>query len=171
MRRRSASREKDRPIENMQDHLAIIQLRSVCRIEDKSAIAGLLAGLPPTDCHLCNEVPAGASSRERIKSHIKEHTTERVLRRLPKLGHASLLHGRRTLRESGPFSWAPAAVHDLPVETAGDLEDGSIRDLTLSADDMGGVTGDWCYRGLSAEECQGGQSRPSKDLIRLRCRA
>ncbi|RMJ20135.1 hypothetical protein CDV36_000235 [Fusarium kuroshium] len=155
MRRRSASRGWDRPIDNMRDLLAIIQPRSVCRIEDKTTIAGLLADLAPmTDCDDCSSVPTNDASRAVIKDHIKHHTTERVLKRLPRLGHASLLHGKPTLRESGAFSWAPAAIYDMPVETAGELEDSARTDFLMSVDADGGVTGSWHYRGVSAEECR-----------------
>ncbi|RYP37608.1 hypothetical protein DL768_010851 [Monosporascus sp. mg162] len=140
----------------MRDLLAIIQPRSVCRIEDKTTIAGLLADLPPTDCQHCNEVPTDASSKHRAKEHLKKLTTKRVLRRLPKLAHASLLHGKPTLCDSGLFSWVFAAVYDMPVEMAGDLEDSALGSLSLSVDSMGGVTGSWHYWGLSAEGCEAG---------------
>jgi hypothetical protein len=160
LRRRSSISEEERPIANMRDLLAIILPRSVCRIDDKTTISGLLAHLPPIACDDCNAQPNDKESCDRTKAHITKHTTERILTHLPRVGHASLLHGKPTLNPEGPFSWAPAAVYDMPVESAGDLEDGALRTLFLSIDAEGGVSGSWWYRGISAKEIETGVLRP-----------
>ncbi|EFX06528.1 het domain containing protein [Grosmannia clavigera kw1407] len=166
MRRQTASRPENRPIASMRDLLAVLRPRSVCRIDDKMTIAGLLADLPPeTGCSECkNLVTAEGEAREHLQEHIKRHTSERILVHLPTISHASLLHGKSTIRESGPFSWAAMAIYDMPVGTSGDLDDANQKSsLSLTIDNLGGATGSWLYRGLSEDDCAEGAITPIRD--------
>jgi len=81
----------------------------------------------------------------------------------PNVRSCELWQKTMVIRDSGPFLWACAAVCDMPVETAGNLEAGALSVLLLSIDADGGITGSWYYRGLSDEECNAGRITPKPD--------
>jgi len=147
----SIIRRLRRPVEDTRDLLTILRPRETCKREDRTTIAGLLANLKPDDCPECLE-PRTEKTIARIKKHIDRHTTRRVLTTLGKVGIASMMHGKASMCESGPFCWAPEEVHEMPVDSAGDLQPGVLGDGLISVDQDGRARGDWDYRGLSPED-------------------
>ncbi|MCJ1242597.1 hypothetical protein MMC14_010606 [Varicellaria rhodocarpa] len=142
------------PIESVRDLLSILQPRSTSWPDDRTTIAGLLARLPPATCPQCNEIPM-PDTRARIKEHIREHTTRLVLIHTPKICHVSLMHGKPTLSDSGPFSWAPRTLDDMPVESGGDLESDASNPHILTVTQDGSIIGGWYYRFLTRADVQG----------------
>ncbi|KAK6538568.1 hypothetical protein TWF694_010147 [Orbilia ellipsospora] len=154
----SIIRRLRRPVESTSDMLSIIRPRVTCKREDRTTIAGLLAGLEPTDCPECLEIPSDSTS-DRIRAHRDEHTSRRVFTKLRKIGYASLMHGRKTISESGPWCWAPREVHDIPVESMGVDIDAEGFNLHLPADMLdiskdGALLGNWRLYLVSEEDAK-----------------
>jgi hypothetical protein len=139
-----------RRIGSVRDMLTIMQPRITCNVDDRTAIFGLFANLKPSCCKRCNRVP-DEFTRDRIKRHIRRHTTRRVLRKMKQIEHASLIHGKAPMFNSGHFSWAPEAVYEMPVEVGGDPKEGSPSE-PLTVDRNGCVVGGWYYRALTQDD-------------------
>ncbi|KAK0670960.1 hypothetical protein QBC41DRAFT_316489 [Cercophora samala] len=122
-----------RPIDNVGDLLAALSTRSTSWVRDRTIISALLAQVP--DCDLA----AGESI-----------IATQVLGHLGQIPHNCLFHGKPTMRDSGPWSWCPATLHDMPVDTAPDLGDSGDDSLKIKGD--GSVEGKWRCRKLDADD-------------------
>jgi hypothetical protein len=147
----SIIRRLHHPVGNTRDLLTILRPRATCRLEDRTTISGLLANLEPPNCPQCDEIPNDYTFK-RINEHIKRHTTRMVLTKLGKVGCTSLIHGLKPMNDSGPFCWTPEAVHDMPVNSGGDLQVSIFGDGMLSVDRDGRAVGSWMYRGLTHDD-------------------
>jgi hypothetical protein len=142
-------------VENVRDMLSILRPRATCRVKDRTTIAGLLADLDPPTCTECTNPPFEddpEAKKQAFNKHVEMHTTRRVLTTLGKVGCASLIHDKEPMENSGPFSWTPSAVHDMPVNSGGDLQPGIFGDGMLDVDQYGRVMGSWHYRGLTRDD-------------------
>ncbi|KAF3912479.1 hypothetical protein ABW20_dc0104952 [Dactylellina cionopaga] len=147
-----------RQVKSTTDMLSILRPRETCKRQDRTIIAGLLAGLEPPDCLECLETPTPETSIK-IKAHIDEHTSRRIIIKYGRLGRASFIHGKETISESGPWSWAPREIHDIPVESeGGDIKVEDFRfgymidDLEVYED--GTISGSMDCRRLREEDAQ-----------------
>jgi hypothetical protein len=118
--------------------MAILKPRNTSWERDRMIIAALLCGLDDL----------GYNVRQ-------DEITKRVIDRVYRLNPSSVLHGQVTIVESRGWSWCPASLYDLPVESIGDLYDASAGALgfqELIVDVNGVLVGSWHYRALEKEE-------------------
>ncbi|KAK6544446.1 hypothetical protein TWF694_001141 [Orbilia ellipsospora] len=154
----SIIRRLRRPVKTTSDMLSILVPRETCRREDRTTIAGLLAGLEPTDCPECLEISI-PETRSKVMRHIDEHTSRRVLIKCRQLSRASLMHGKETMAKFGPWSWAPREIHDIPVDS--ERKDAALEGFTsgymnddLTVYEDGTIVGGMDCRPLKKEDAE-----------------
>ncbi|KAK6498658.1 hypothetical protein TWF481_011236 [Arthrobotrys musiformis] len=104
-------------IQNVSDLLAVLQPRSTSWSRDRMIIAGLLAGV---------EVHYGESA---------EAITQRICQKLKYINPVSLVHEKTPIVETGPWSWCPKFLYDMPASPPSDfhgrIHQGVIHNGTL----------------------------------------
>ncbi|KAI0446402.1 hypothetical protein F4803DRAFT_547392 [Xylaria telfairii] len=80
--------------------------------------------------------------------------TRRILRTVGYVSHSVLFHGYETLAPSGPFSWCPHALSDMPISAGEDFEGTPADGLVIRAD--GSISGTWHWRYPKPEDTDGG---------------
>lgn len=131
----SIVRRLRKPVDNVRDLLTILEPRATSKQHDRVSVAALLAHLPGFD-----------------SKNSDEKTTRDILTYLKKVGHASVIHNQTAMAESGPFSWSPSAIFEMPVESAGDLMKSNDHGGLLTIDQRGTVTGNWYCRALTSAD-------------------
>jgi hypothetical protein len=137
-----------KPIANVSNLLTILKPRSTSWPRDRMIIAGLITNLPDFDY---------------VGDDLDEKVTRAILTYVSKMRRSGLLHNRATVAYSGPFSWSPKALYDMPNESAGDLEAGALGDMTLTVNDEGTITGEWYYRLLTQVDAREGVLKPCSE--------
>ncbi|KAJ4171713.1 hypothetical protein NW754_000292 [Fusarium falciforme] len=132
-----------RPVGSLNDLLAILSPRHTSWMRDRTAIAALLVGLPDFD-------PSDAEST----------TTQRIVSHLGKVVHAHLLHGKSTATTTGPFSWLPSTLDDIPVDFPGDLTGVTSSSALLNVSTNGVVEGSWFCRCVRESDVNENRVRP-----------
>ncbi|KAK6514064.1 hypothetical protein TWF506_008491 [Arthrobotrys conoides] len=90
-------------IQNVSDLLAVLQPRSTSWSRDRMIIAGLLAGV---------EVQYSESAAA---------ITKKICQKLKYINPVSLVHDKTPLSESGPWSWCPKFLYDMPASPPSDF--------------------------------------------------
>jgi len=134
-----------KPIENLSDLLAILRPRSTSWIRDRTIISALLARVPNLNSKLS-----------------ESEITQDILKHLGSLPHTSLLHGRPTMTDFDGFSWCPAILDELPIDTR---RDGVNEDHILDIHPDGSITGYWYARAVSGTDIRLQRLRPDKSDV------
>ncbi|KKO96475.1 hypothetical protein THAR02_11424, partial [Trichoderma harzianum] len=126
-----------KPIEDISDLLAVLSPRSTSWARDRTIIAALLAGVPNCDFTVGESI-----------------ITSKILEYVGKIPYTCLLHGKPTMRDSGPYSWCAATLDDMPVETSSDVQGGvtSKSQALLDIDEDGAIERKWYCRTISAKD-------------------
>jgi hypothetical protein len=132
-------------VSTVNDVLAILEHRAVSKKEDRMRCAGLFAQLP--EKHL-QELMKLEDTRDEAAD-----ITSEILKKLGEIGHDSLYHRKHPMSKSGPFSWAPKNLFDIPYTSLGDLGGNEIADNILTVHEDGTIEGDWYYRVLTQDDC------------------
>jgi len=119
-------------IENISDILAILHPRGTSWPSDVKLIQAHLAG--------CGDDEDLAMEQDETVF------TRRVLGAVGSISRYALLHGFETLALSGPFSWAPRSISDMPITSSDDFE-GDVEG-SLDIHPNGSVSGVWHWRYL-----------------------
>ena len=135
----SLIRRLRKPISDVSDILTILQPRNTSWERDYKLIAALLA-----------EFTDGGGNKTEA-----DHTRA-ILTHVGKVGMASLFHGYETIAFTGGFSWCPHALRDMPSQAAGDLNEGTLTNTTLTIDARGAVTGSFYYRFVTSADTREG---------------
>ena len=125
----SLIRRLRKPVTDVSDILTILGPRGTSWERDRKLIAALLAEWD------------GVSVDKTEGDH-----TRGIISLIGKMGMACLFHGYETMATSGPFSWCPLALRDMPSQAIGDLREGPATNTTLSVDSQGVVKGSFYYR-------------------------
>lgn len=133
----SLIRRLRKPVTDVSDILTILRPRNTSWERDHKLIAALLA-----------EWTGGGGSKTEA-----DHTRA-ILGHLGKMGMSCLFHGYETIASSGPFSWCPHALRDMPSQSTGDLNDGPLTNNRLTVDAQGAVTGSFFYRLVAFSDTQ-----------------
>jgi hypothetical protein len=134
-----------KPVENLSDLLAILRPRSTSWIRDRTIISALLARVPNLNSKLS-----------------ESEITQDILKHIGRLSHASLLHGRPTMTDFDGFSWCPAILDELPIDTR---RDGVNEDQILDIHPDGSITGYWYARHVTGSDVRLQKLRPDKSDI------
>lgn len=127
-------------IQNVSEILAILHPRGTSWPSDTKLIQAHLAG--------CGDNPDLAMEENEMVF------TRRVLATVGSVLRSGLLHGFETLAPSGPFSWCPRALSDMPISSSDDFE-GPLGDhLDIHPD--GYITGAWHWRFLEPNDTKPG---------------
>lgn len=127
------------PINDVGDIMRILKARATSRPRDKTLIAALLARF---------------SVAEFEDSEIKN--TQTIMGQLGKIPSLSLLHGKATMTDDGPWSWCTPTLFDMPPAPPIDVESRKMSDFLslLDITDAGAVHGDWYCHKLEPHEAQ-----------------
>ncbi|KAI3330277.1 hypothetical protein F4824DRAFT_515825 [Ustulina deusta] len=127
------------PIRSLSDLLAILRPRSTSWVRDRTLIASLLANVPDPDF-------------TRKESEI----IQQLIKHIGFVPHATLLHDRPTMTDSGGFSWCPATLDDLPIK----VEETDDNDDRLTVQHDGSIVGYWCARPVSPTDMKKRRVQP-----------
>ncbi|GLA42806.1 hypothetical protein AnigIFM63309_011539 [Aspergillus niger] len=142
-------RLRTQAIEFVDDILAVLGPRQTSRLRDRTIIAGLLTGMPQ-----CNY------------SQSESEITKSILFYLGFVPHESLLHGRPTMCEKGPFSWSPATLDEMPITARIDNDIPELRrKRMLQIQDDGAVVGRWHCQTLTEHQVQNNRIEPHGDHV------
>ncbi|KAK6523869.1 hypothetical protein TWF281_001835 [Arthrobotrys megalospora] len=94
-------------IQNVSDLLAILKPRNTSWSRDRMVIAGLLAGV---------EVDYSMSAAV---------ITKKICEKLKYINPVSLLHEKTPIAETGPWSWCPKYLYDMPASPPSDFHEKS----------------------------------------------
>ncbi|RYO99772.1 hypothetical protein DL766_001475 [Monosporascus sp. MC13-8B] len=143
------SRIRHATIEYVDDIVAVLRPRSTSRMRDRTVIAALLADVPRCDMN---------RSEGEITCDIIAH--------LGAVPHSSLLHGKPTMRETGPFSWCPATLDDMPIDLCTDLDERQARkERVIRVDEKGAVVGKWHVEVVTAKQIRNRRLEPHGEDI------
>jgi len=138
------SRLRTATIEHIEDILAILRPRSTSWVRDRTVIAALLLGVPRFDY-----------------SKSEGEITCAILAYLGLVPYSALLHGMPTMFESGPFSWCPATLDDMPIDLTTDLDKRKARAARmLQVSEKGAVTGWWYCEAVTARQIKNKRLEP-----------
>jgi hypothetical protein len=132
-------RKRER-IENVSEILAILHPRGTSWPSDIKLIQAHLAG--------CGDDP------DLVMEESEIGFTRRILGTIRSVSRSALLHGFETLATSGPFSWCPRALSDMPISSSDDFEGPIGGHLAIHRD--GYVSGTWDWRFLRPEDTDEG---------------
>ncbi|RSL74124.1 hypothetical protein CEP53_000438 [Fusarium sp. AF-6] len=128
------------------------------RIENISEILAILhpRGTSwPSDVKLIQAHLAGCGDDEDLAMEEDETVfTRRVLGAVGAISRYALLHGFETLAPSGPFSWAPRSISDMPIASSDDFEGEVEGNLDIHTN--GSVSGTWHWRYLKYSDTHTG---------------
>ncbi|RTE84422.1 hypothetical protein BHE90_000969 [Fusarium euwallaceae] len=128
------------------------------RIENISEILAILhpRGTSwPSDVKLIQAHLAGCGDDEDLAMEEDETVfTRRVLGAVGAISRYALLHGFETLAPSGPFSWAPRSISDMPIASSDDFEGEVEGNLDIHTN--GSVSGTWLWRYLKDSDTDTG---------------
>lgn len=127
-------------IENVSEILAILHPRGTSWPSDIKLIQAHLAG--------CGDDPDLAMEESEVVF------TRRVLGTVGSVLRSALLHGFETLAPSGPFSWCPRALSDMPISSSDDFEGPTGDHLVIHPD--GYLSGTWHWRYLEPRDAKPG---------------
>ncbi|PKS05283.1 hypothetical protein jhhlp_008655 [Lomentospora prolificans] len=143
------SRLRTAAIEYVDDILAILRPRSTSWVRDRTVIAGLLTGVRRCDY-----------------SRSEGEITRDIITHIGAIPHSALLHGMPTMFETGPFSWCPATLDDMPIDLGVDLDKRKTRDARmLRVSDKGAATGRWYCEPVTARQIKNRRLEPHGDHI------
>ncbi|KAI9762752.1 MAG: hypothetical protein M1840_001161 [Geoglossum simile] len=130
-----------KPVISVNDVLAIVKHRATKVPRDRLKIAAMLAGIPGNRVDVLAEFKGRKGDRLLSKA---------IFKKLNRVGYASLLHSERPMRKTGPWSWSPMNLLDMPFESARDFDSaGETWSNELYVSSNGSVTGKWHYRALT----------------------
>lgn len=138
-------RKSGEPTHLMTDLLTILQPRVTARTRDRPVIAGLLGNV-------------AMDYRDD-----EQQTTRKVITHLGSVPYISLLHGKPTMFDEGPFSWCPRSLDDMPIDMGTDMN-GDLShpegSRMLGVVGSGALDGIWLTRPLSKRDIAGRNIRP-----------
>ncbi|KXX80207.1 Kinesin light chain [Madurella mycetomatis] len=138
------SRIRHAAIECVDDILAILRPRSTSWMRDRTVVAALLAQVPWCDM-----------------SRSEGEITCDIITHLGAVPHSSLLHGKPTMRETGPFSWCAATLDDMPIDLCADLDERQARrERIIRVDEKGAVVGKWHVEVVTAKQIRNRMLEP-----------
>ncbi|KAK3995156.1 putative kinesin light chain [Cladorrhinum sp. PSN332] len=136
-------------IEYLGDILAILRGRSTSRMRDRTVVAALLADLPQCDM---------GRPEHQIMQDIMKH--------LGAVPHSSLIHGKPTMKDSGPFSWCPATLDDMPIDLCQDLDERRERkERIVRVDANGAVVGKWHVEVVTEKQIRNRKLEPHGEEV------
>ncbi|PYH74499.1 uncharacterized protein BO88DRAFT_460041 [Aspergillus vadensis CBS 113365] len=142
-------RLRSQAVEFVDDIMAVLGPRQTSRVRDRTIIAGLLTGMPQ-----CNY------------SQSESEITKSILFYLGFVPHESLLHGRPTMCEKGPFSWSPATLDEMPITARIDSDSPELRrKRMLKIQDGGAVVGRWHCQTVTEHQVQNNLIEPHGDHV------
>ncbi|KAI8307706.1 hypothetical protein K4K59_010645 [Colletotrichum sp. SAR11_240] len=100
------------PVNDIGDIIHTLNSRSTSRPRDKTRIAALLADVPHCDF-----------------SGQEGEITRNILSYLGKVPSLCLFHGEATMKNSGPWSWCPSTIFNMPAATPIDVESRTMSDF------------------------------------------
>lgn len=143
-------RKSGEPMHLMTDLLTILQPRTTARARDRPVIAGLLGNV--TMDYRDDE----------------QQTTRKVITHLGSVPYISLLHGKPTMFDEGPFSWCPKSLDDMPIDMGTDMN-GDLShpegSRMLEVVGNGALDGVWLTRPLSEKDIAARSIRPYGDDV------
>ncbi|KAK6352602.1 hypothetical protein TWF730_009425 [Orbilia blumenaviensis] len=92
-------------IQNVSDLLAVLQPRSTSWSRDRMIIAGLLAGVEVKYTETAADI------------------TKKICQKLKYINPVSLVHDKTPMEESGPWSWCPKFLYDMPASPPSDFHE------------------------------------------------
>ena len=136
-------------IEYVGDILAILRGRSTSWMRDRTVVAALLADVPR-----CN--------MDRPEHEI----TQDIMIHLGAVPYSSLLHGKPTMKDTGPFSWCPATLDDMPIDLCEDLDERKTRkDRIVRVDAHGAVVGKWHVEVVTEKQIRNRKLEPHGEEV------
>ncbi|KAJ4995788.1 hypothetical protein K4K48_009597 [Colletotrichum sp. SAR 10_66] len=125
------------PVNDIGDIIHTLNSRSTSRPRDKTRIAALLADVP--DCDFSGQ--EGGITRD-------------ILAYLGKVPSLCLFHGEATMKNSGPWSWCPSTIFNMPAATPIDVESRTMSDFLslLDVTEDGAISGQWRCRELKEDD-------------------
>ncbi|KAH6687983.1 hypothetical protein F5X68DRAFT_239483 [Plectosphaerella plurivora] len=132
----SSIRRLREPVNDLGDLISVLRPRTTSNFRDRTIVALNLAEVP--------EAFWGSVDDEC-------DMTRQLLKYLGRIPQNCLLHGKPTIQKTGPFSWCPANLDDLPTPTSQtnmkSRETGELISM-LRVSLKGVVTGEWWCRDL-----------------------
>ncbi|KAF0324044.1 ankyrin repeat-containing protein [Colletotrichum asianum] len=125
------------PVNDIGDIIHTLNSRSTSRPRDKTRIAALLADVPHCDF-------SGQEGK----------ITRDILSYLGKVPSLCLFHGEATMKNSGPWSWCPSTIFNMPAATPIDVESRTMSDFLslLDVTEDGAISGQWRCRELKKDD-------------------
>lgn len=143
------SRIRHAAVDYVDDILAILGPRSTSRIRDRTVVAALLAQVPRCDL-----------------SRSEGELTRDIITHLGAVPHSSLLHGKPTMRETGPFSWCAPTLNDMPIDLCVDPDERRARrERLIRVDEKGAVVGKWHVEVVTAKQIRSRRLEPHGDDV------
>ncbi|KAI3330278.1 hypothetical protein F4824DRAFT_347098 [Ustulina deusta] len=110
----------------------------------------------PSDIKLIQAHLAGCGDDPDLATEESEMVfTRRILSTVGSVSPSALLHGFETQAPTGPFSWCPRALSDMPISADDDFKEGPVAD-DLDIHPNGSVSGRWSWRYLDPEDTEVG---------------
>ncbi|GAP84322.1 putative kinesin light chain [Rosellinia necatrix] len=136
-------------IEYVGDILTILHGRSTSWVRDRTVVAALLADVPRCDM-------GGPEYK----------ITQDIMKHLGAVPHSSLLHGKPTMQDTGPFSWCPATLDDMPIDLCEDLDEREARkERIVRIDANGAVVGKWHIEVVTEKQIRNRKLEPHGEEV------